>query len=87
MELGIFFIAPPNSTHTKDHEFGHGVQNVYLGWFTPVVVSLPSVARFWWRKLKARLGKPITTGYDDIWFEGQATKTGEKFRKERKEEA
>jgi hypothetical protein len=25
--------------------------------------------------------------YDDIWFEGQATKTGEKFRKERKEEA
>lgn len=87
LELGIFFIAPPDSIHTKDHEFGHGVQNVYLGWFTPVVVSLPSVARFWWRKLKKKLGKSITTGYDDIWFEGQATKTGEKFRIERKEEA
>jgi hypothetical protein len=34
-----------------------------------------------------KLGKPPKTRYDDIWFEGQATKTGEKFRKERKEEA
>ena len=25
LELGIFFIAPPHSTHTKNHELGHGI--------------------------------------------------------------
>ena len=83
LELGIFFIAPKNgSTHTKNHEVGHAVQNIYLGPLTIGVVSIPSAVRFWAREIKRKCGKTITTKYDDIWFEGQATQTGFKFIEE-----
>jgi hypothetical protein len=50
LELGVFFLAPKNaSTHTKNHEFGHGIQNIYLGPFTVGAVSIPSAIRFWVR--------------------------------------
>lgn len=86
LELGIFFIAPPDSIHTKNHEHGHGIQNIYFGPLTMFVISLPSICRFWWRKLRQKFGKPITTGYDDIWFEGQATKSGFLFMENNREE-
>lgn len=86
LELGIFFIAPPYSIHTKNHELGHGIQNIYLGPLTLFVVTGPSIFRFWWRKLRKKLGKPITTGYDEIWFEGQATKSGFLFMENNGEE-
>lgn len=86
LELGIFFIAPPTSTHTKNHELGHGIQNIYFGPLTVFIVSLPSVFRFQWRKLMTKLGKPPKTRYDDAWFEGQATKTGTRFMNEYEKE-
>ena len=71
LELGIFFLAPKNaSDHTKKHELGHSIQNVYLGPFTVGVVSAPSAVRFWFREIKRKLGKKNTTTYDSIWFEG-----------------
>lgn len=83
LELGIFFIAPLNATaHTKNHEVGHSIQNAYFGPFTIGVVSIPSAVRYWWRRIKQKMGKKITTKYDDIWFEGQATQTGFKFIEE-----
>jgi hypothetical protein len=33
-----------------------------------------------------KLGKPPKTGYDDAWFEGQATKTGTRFMNEYEKE-
>jgi hypothetical protein len=85
LELGIFFLAPKcASDHTKKHELGHSIQNVYLGPFTIGVVSTPSAVRFWFRKIKKKLGKKITTTYDSIWFEGQATKSGDEFMKREK---
>lgn len=80
LELGIFFIAPINgSAHTKNHEHGHAIQNIYFGPFTIGMVSIPSAARFWVRELMYKVGKPPRAKYDDIWFEGQATKSGDKF--------
>lgn len=80
LELGIFFIAPiGGSEHLKEHEFGHGIQNIYFGPFTIGMVSIPSVTRYWLRELKKHLGKELTTAYDDIWFEGQASKSGHEF--------
>lgn len=76
LELGIFFIAPTGDCdYLKIHEHGHGIQNVYLGIFTPLVVSLPSVIRFWVRHFKEKRGEPLVP-YDAIWFEGSATESG-----------
>lgn len=80
LELGIFFIAPVGgSTHTKNHEHGHSIQNIYFGPFTIGMVSIPSAARFWVRELRYACDRPPKSKYDDIWFEGQATKSGNKF--------
>lgn len=76
LELGLFFIAPTNSELTNQHEHGHGIQNIYLGIFTPAVVSIPSAIRFWYREIRYNIGKPCKTKYDDIWFEGSATASG-----------
>jgi hypothetical protein len=80
LELGIFFIAPINgSKHTKDHEHGHAIQNIYFGPFCVGMVSIPSAARFWIREIQYMVKKPPKTKYDDAWFEGQASKSGEYF--------
>ena len=77
LELGIFFIAPQGYYEAlKMHEHGHGIQNIYFGIFNPLVVSLPSVTRFWYREFREAVGNPCKTGYDDIWFEKSASESG-----------
>lgn len=79
LELGIFFIAPKGKGRyegLKMHEHGHGIQNIYLGIFNPLVVSLPSALRFWYRKFREAIGKPCETEYDNVWFEGSASMSG-----------
>ena len=70
MELGIFFIAPKDSTHTKNHELGHSIQNIYYGPFTVGMITFPSFVRYWIRQIKLKKGIKLDTNYDDIWFEG-----------------
>lgn len=80
LELGIFFIAPINgSEHTKKHEHGHAIQNLYFGPFCIGMVSIPSATRYWIREIQRMLKKPPTSDYDDVWFEGQATQSGSNF--------
>lgn len=87
LELGIFFLAPKQaSEHTKNHEHGHSIQNIYFGPFTIGIVSIPSAIRFWYREIKQKLGGKIKTKYDDAWFEGQATKSGNEFMEREKRE-
>lgn len=139
VELGCFFLTDSNnSTHTKNHEFGHSLQNCLWGPLFPFVVCIPSAIRYWLREFKTQTGKYIYAtilsssiiilggglavignfvatwlliigmliflygviiaswllnaevpqyesgkyvDYDDIWFEGQATKWGEKVSK------
>lgn len=66
------------SAHVRHHEFGHSVQNCFLGPFMIFLVIIPSVCRYWYRELKHVTEPP----YDSIWFEGTATKLGEKYFEE-----
>lgn len=77
VSLGLVMITCENpGRHVKDHEHGHAVQNCCLGPLMPFVVCIPSVVRYWYREYRKRIGKPCTTAYDDIWFEGQASRVG-----------
>ena len=80
LELGPFFLVSKNaSKHTKNHELGHGFQNCAYGPFM-VVVSLMSACRYWYRELKYhRKGLTPPTAYDDVWYEGEATKLGTEY--------
>ena len=80
LNLGIvFFCGKGCSTHTKNHEFGHSLQNCVFGIFTFFIVHIPSFIRYWYRELRRFMGLKNESAYDDIWFEGQATKWGDKF--------
>lgn len=81
VSLGIVFITDErDSIHTKNHEFGHAIQNCRLGFLMPFIVCIPSAIRYWYRELKYwKNGLMPTTKYDDIWFEGQATRLGYKY--------
>lgn len=64
------------------HECGHGIQNIIFGPLFPFLVAIPSVIRYWyreviWRKDRERYFQ--LPKYDDIWFEGQATRWGDKY--------
>ena len=79
VNLGLFCIVDSTSgLHTKNHEFGHSIQNCYFGFLMPIVVGLPSVIRYWYRNMLVRTGTPATElpAYDSVWFEDQATKLG-----------
>ena len=46
----------------------------------PFVVCIPSAVRYWYREFKYHRKKLTPpTKYDDIWFEGQATKWGSEY--------
>lgn len=83
VELGIFFITSKNpTTHTKNHEHGHAIQNCWFGMLMPFIVSIPSAARYWYRYyLVHRKQKDWTElpEYNSIWFEGMATSLGNNF--------
>lgn len=80
MELGMFFLVNENpSVHIRNHELGHGLQNCYWGPLMPFVISIPSFVRYWYREIRTKMGLKNKTKYDDIWFEGDATKRGTEF--------
>ena len=66
-------------THTKNHEFGHALQNCLWGPLFPFVIAIPSATRLKYREAQEKKGIKLETEYDDIWFEGQATEWGHKY--------
>ena len=74
----FFFVNKNSSIHLKQHESGHGLQNIMLGIFMPFVIGIPSCIRYWYReyKIKKGFGNKLPP-YDSIWFEGWATRLGE----------
>lgn len=79
---GFFFVNKNASLHIKQHEAGHGIQNLMLGPIMLFLVSIPSMCRYWYREIVVRTGKKKSwelPAYDSIWFEGWATKLGEKY--------
>lgn len=80
LELGVFFLASKNpSERTLNHEHGHAFHNCWFGPLMPFVVCIPSVTRYWYRKIRKKAGRPCKTKYDSVWFEGSATNVGTKF--------
>ena len=77
LNLGLFIIVPKECGNAlRNHEHGHGIQNTYFGIFTPAIVAIPSAIRFWYIIIKQKKNKMFTYNYDDIWFEGSATESG-----------
>jgi hypothetical protein len=87
VELGAFALCGNYSEehkswfdHTRKHEFGHAIQHLYMGPLFIFIVALPSATRYWYHIIMSKKGKTFPDDwYDSIWFEGDATKTGEKF--------
>lgn len=53
VELGCFFLTDSSPTlHIKQHESGHGIQNIILGPLMPFVVCIPSAIRYWIMEMK-----------------------------------
>lgn len=80
----FFFISSATTDKTKQHEAGHGLQNIMLGVFMLFVVSIPSAIRYWYRRLVVLYGHKAPwelPAYDSIWFEGWATSLGTKYFK------
>lgn len=84
MNWGWLIITNKNpSLHLLRHEHGHGFQNIMLGPLMPILVCLPSSLRYHARNIIKRLHpKTVLKPYDSIWFEGWATKLGEKYCRE-----
>ncbi len=84
-ECGCFFIVNKKaSLHIKQHEAGHGLQNIMLGWLMPFIVSIPSAIRYWYREYLYRNDRQKYNSlppYDAIWFEGWASDLGRKYFK------
>ena len=79
-EVGAFFVVNKGAgLSIKQHEAGHGLQNIILGVFMPLVICIPSAIRYWRREYKIHKGLAATLPpYDSIWFEGWATRLGKK---------
>ena len=57
-EMGpIFFTDENPSLYTKQHEAGHGIQNIVWGPLMPFVISIPSAIRYWFREQRTQKGK------------------------------
>lgn len=78
--LGVFYFTSAgayNNIKMLQHEFGHSCQNAIFGPFYLFVVEIPSTIRYWHRLHLRKKRKVLTNKYDDIWFEGSASKIGQ----------
>ncbi|MGM9968861.1 MAG: hypothetical protein ACI35S_00525 [Anaeroplasma sp.] len=75
LNLGCFFLTcKVPYEKTKRHEAGHSIQNALFGPLMPFIVTIPSAIRYWYIRVFN-----VATNYDSIWFEGQATKLGNRI--------
>lgn len=83
VSLGLTIITDNQSeSEITYHEHGHAIQNALYGFIMPFIVCIPSAIRYWYREYLVRVkGERYSslTPYDDIWFEGQATRFGTEF--------
>ena len=61
--------------HTRRHEFGHSIQTLVLGPLQFVLVSIPSMIRYWYQRIRTMMGKS-NYYYDYAIFEYTASKYG-----------
>jgi hypothetical protein len=73
---GFFFVQKNASMHLKRHEYGHSFQNMMLGVFMPLLVTIPSAIRYHYRNYRRAKGHSLPP-YDHFWCESWATRLGE----------
>lgn len=66
------------SDYLRSHECGHGLQNIILGPLFPFVIAIPSAIKYQYYN-RCYKNEKETRPYDSIWFEGQATRWGQKY--------
>ena len=77
VNLGMFIMITEGNESSLPHEYGHSIQNLSWGLLFPFMIAIPSAIRLWYREFKYhKKGLTPPTKYDDIWFEGEATKFG-----------
>ena len=83
VSLGLTIITDNQSeSEITYHEHGHAIQNALYGFIMPFILCIPSAVRYWYREYLVRVkGERYSSliPYDDIWFEGQATRFGTEF--------
>ena len=81
--LGCFmFVGRFSSEELLMHELGHAIQNCLYGPLMPFLVGIPSSTRYHYRNFKQKvLHKKLTTRYDSVWFEAEATALGKDYVK------
>ena len=51
LEMGPVFLCQKNAPLSlKQHEAGHGIQNIWFGPLMPFLISIPSAIRYWLRE-------------------------------------
>ena len=74
------FVQKGASEHLRKHEYGHSLQNCYLGPLFILFVAIPSIIRYWYlENLKRTYTTIPIPAYDSIWFEGTATYLGDYY--------
>lgn len=63
----IIVVKEGAKEETLMHETGHSKQSIYLGWLFHIVISIPSVCRFWINKLIIKDNKWYHSGYPENW--------------------
>lgn len=75
----VTIVSEEFNLKTLNHEFGHSLQNCMYGPLTIFIVCIPSVVRYWYRKVVKKTNpEKKLPGYYDIWFEAQASEWGSK---------
>jgi hypothetical protein len=72
----IIFVTDNCDENTLHHETGHSAQSLIFGPLFHLVVSLPSVIRFWYRRIK----KLPSSWYYKAWPESSAERLGHTHR-------
>ena len=78
ISMGVVVITAGRLILSKvvKHELGHTIQAARFGLLFIPLIAIPSGIRYQYR---TRTKRPLTVPYNAIWFEGQATRLGDKY--------
>jgi hypothetical protein len=63
----IIFVTPNASDEILKHETGHSKQSVLTGWLFNLIISIPSICLFWYKRIKKKDKKWYYSYYPENW--------------------
>lgn len=63
----IIFVTPNCSENVIKHETGHSKQSLYLGPLFHILISIPSICLFWYRRVANKDAKFYHSHYPENW--------------------